>query len=142
MSSKVPWLNPAARSAILNNFALGSILLGYRKRLDFYNKHGVAAPATLMISPTLRCNMKCYGCYAGTHEKRQELSYEEVDEIISGAADAGTNFIIILGGEPFMHPELIDFLGEHPDCFFQIFTNGQMITEKPKHRLEKPSGST
>ena len=69
--------NPAARSAILNNFALGSILLGYRKRLDFYNKHGVATPGTLMISPTLRCNMKCYGCYAGTHEQRQELSYEE-----------------------------------------------------------------
>jgi len=127
--------NPAARSAILNNFALGSILLGYRKRLDFYNKHGVATPATLMISPTLRCNMKCYGCYAGTHEKRQELSYEEVDEIISGAADAGTNFIIILGGEPFMLPWMMDMLEKYPSLAFQIFTNGLLINDEKVERL-------
>ena len=28
-----------------------------------------------------------------------------------------------------MHPELLDILERHPDCYFQIFTNGQFITD-------------
>ena len=28
-----------------------------------------------------------------------------------------------------MHPQLIQILEAHPDCYFQIFTNGQMITD-------------
>jgi len=127
--------NPAARSAILNNFALGCILFGYRKRLDFYNKHNVAPLATLMISPTLRCNMTCYGCYAGTHEHRQELSFEEVDQVVAGSTDAGTNFIIILGGEPFILPWLLDLLEKYPSAAFQIFTNGLLIDDEKVERL-------
>jgi MoaA/NifB/PqqE/SkfB family radical SAM enzyme len=36
-----------------------------------------------------------------------------------------------------MHPELFDFLANHPDCYFQIFTNGQFITEKVATALRK-----
>jgi len=127
--------NPAARSAILNNLILGCLLLGYRKRMDFYNKHGVAPPGTLMISPTLRCNMKCYGCYSGTHEIRDELTREEFDQILSDSFDAGTNFIMILGGEPFMVPWLMDVLEKYSDMAFQIYTNATLIDEEKIERL-------
>ena len=127
--------NPAARSAILNNMILGSILLGYRKRLDFYNKHDVAPPATLMISPTLRCNLRCYGCYSGTHEQRHELTYEEVDAILTDALNAGTNFIIILGGEPFMAPWLLDLVEKYPSMAFLIFTNGTLVDDEKIEKL-------
>ncbi len=127
--------NPAARAAILNNFVLGSFLFGYGKRLEYYNKHGVAPLATLMISPTLRCNMQCYGCYAGTHEQPPELSFDEVDQILNKTSDAGTNFIIFLGGEPFMEPWLLDVMEKHPSIAFQIFTNGTLIDDKKVDRL-------
>ena len=127
--------NPAARSAILNNMILGSILLGYRKRLHFYNQHGVAAPGTLMISPTLRCNMKCYGCYSAKHEQHQELTYDEVDAILSDALDAGTNFIIILGGEPFVVPWLLDLVEKYPSMVFLIFTNGTLVDDEKIGKL-------
>ena len=46
----------------------------------------------------------------------------------------GNSFFGIVGGEPFMHPQLFELLEAHPDCYFQIFTNGQFITdEKAKH---------
>ena len=127
--------NPAARAAVLNNLILGCLLLGYRKRMDFYKKHGVAPPGTLMISPTLRCNLKCYGCYSGTHDRREELSYEEVDQILSDASESGTTFIMILGGEPFMVPWLMDILEKYPSMAFQIFTNATLIDDEKIERL-------
>ncbi|MDX9786185.1 MAG: radical SAM protein [Desulfobacterales bacterium] len=127
--------NPKARSALLNNFILGSILLGYRRRLAFYNEHQVAPPGTLMISPTLRCNLKCYGCYADHHEHKHELTYEEVDAVVTDAAAAGTNFFLFLGGEPFIVPWLLDIVEKHSHNAFLIFTNGQLIDDQKVARL-------
>jgi sulfatase maturation enzyme AslB (radical SAM superfamily) len=49
----------------------------------------------------------------------------------------GNVFFGIVGGEPFMHPHLLDMLAEHPDCYFQIFTNGQFITDERAKRMRK-----
>lgn len=127
--------NPRARSALLNNFILGCLLLGYRKRLDFYNRHGVAPPATLMISPTLRCNLRCYGCATATNEHSEELSFEEVDRIMSDATDSGSNFILMLGGEPFILPWLLDIVEKYSQAAFQIYTNGLLIDDEKIERL-------
>src|ERR671919_38864 len=40
-------------------------------------------------------------------------------------------------GESFMHPELLDFFGDHPDCYFQVFTNGQLITDAVARQLRR-----
>jgi MoaA/NifB/PqqE/SkfB family radical SAM enzyme len=129
--------NPQARSAILNNFILGSLLMGFKKRYAFYEKHQVAPPGTLMISPTKRCNLKCYGCYAATHEPGQELTFDEVDGIISEASIAGTNFVLFLGGEPFMVPWLLDMVEKHTQMAFIIYTNGMLIGGAEIDRLAK-----
>ena len=47
----------------------------------------------------------------------------------------GNVFFGIVGGEPFMHPHLLDMLAEHPDCYFQIFTNGHFITPERAKRM-------
>jgi hypothetical protein len=36
-----------------------------------------------------------------------------------------------------MHPHLIDMLARHPDAYFQVFTNGQFITEDKAKRLRR-----
>ena len=36
-----------------------------------------------------------------------------------------------------LHPDLFDFFAQHPDCFFQLFTNGQMITDKKAKQLRQ-----
>ena len=41
-----------------------------------------------------------------------------------------------------MHPELVDLLAAHPDCYFQLFTNGQFITEKVAKRLREVANAT
>src|SRR5262249_54089310 len=37
----------------------------------------------------------------------------------------------------FMHPHLLDMLAAHPDCYFQVFTNGQFITDEKARRLRR-----
>jgi MoaA/NifB/PqqE/SkfB family radical SAM enzyme len=54
----------------------------------------------------------------------------------------GNSFFGILGGEPFMHPQLLEILERHPDCYFQIFTNGQFITDEIAKKLRKLGNAT
>jgi MoaA/NifB/PqqE/SkfB family radical SAM enzyme len=53
------------------------------------------------------------------------------------AKEMGNVFFGIVGGEPFMHPHLLDMLAEHPDCYFQIFTNGHFITPERARRMRQ-----
>ena len=36
-----------------------------------------------------------------------------------------------------MHPDLLDVLAAHPDCYFQIFTNGHLLTDELAERLRQ-----
>jgi len=65
-----------------------------------------------------------------------------MNRLISDAKKSGNSFFGILGGEPFMHPQLMDILAAHPDCYFQIFTNGQFITEKIAGELRRLGNAT
>ncbi len=54
----------------------------------------------------------------------------------------GNAFFGILGGEPFLHRELLDFLEGQPDVYFQVFTNGHFITDEVAKRLRKMGNVT
>ncbi len=47
----------------------------------------------------------------------------------------GSYFYGILGGEPLMYKQLTDVFAAHPDCYFQLFTNGTLFTEKVAMQL-------
>ena len=63
--------------------------------------------------------------------KQEKIEADQLHRLIREASEAGNSFFGILGGEPFMYKGLLDILAEHPDCYFQVFTNGQLIT--PEH---------
>jgi MoaA/NifB/PqqE/SkfB family radical SAM enzyme len=60
-----------------------------------------------------------------------------MDRMIHQAKAMGNSFFGILGGEPFMHGELMQIFANHPDCYFQVFTNGQFITDEIARELRK-----
>jgi MoaA/NifB/PqqE/SkfB family radical SAM enzyme len=105
-------------------------------------KRGEFFPPFLYISILNSCNLRCQGCWVDVDKPREVIKLDELNKIVNDAKKHGNSFFGILGGEPFMHPELFDFLAMHPDCFFQIFTNGQMITEKAATNLRKLGNST
>ncbi len=110
----------------------------FKKRL----KKGIYFPPFLYISILNSCNLRCQGCWVDVDKPQVKIELDELNKIVNDAREHGNSFFGILGGEPFMYPELFDFLAQHPDCFFQVFTNGQMITPKNARLLRKVANAT
>jgi MoaA/NifB/PqqE/SkfB family radical SAM enzyme len=91
-------------------------------------------PPFLYLSIINSCNLRCQGCWVDVEEK-DSIDLDTLSRTITDAKQHGNAFFGILGGEPFMHPQLLDLLAAHPDCYFQVFTNGQFITGKVAKEL-------
>ncbi len=83
------------------------------------------------------CNLRCQGCWVDVAAKQQVIDAAAMRKLINEAKAAGNVFFGIVGGEPFMHPNLLDILAEHPECYFQIFTNGHFITDEVAKRIRQ-----
>jgi len=110
----------------------------YKRRL----KQGVHFPPFLFISVINSCQLRCQGCWVDVESPRQMISLDDMNRLISDAKKHGNSYFGILGGEPFLHPQLFEILEAHPDCYFQIFTNGQLITEEAAERLRRAGNAT
>ncbi|QDU56526.1 pyrroloquinoline quinone biosynthesis protein PqqE [Aeoliella mucimassa] len=110
----------------------------YKQRL----KKGVHFPPFLFISIINSCQLRCQGCWVDVSSPRQMLSLEELDRLVTDSKKHGNSFFGLLGGEPFMHPQMLELLARHPDCYFQIFTNGQLITDEVAAKLRKLGNAT
>jgi MoaA/NifB/PqqE/SkfB family radical SAM enzyme len=104
-------------------------------------KRGEYFPPFLYLSIINSCNLRCQGCWVDVEEK-DAIDLDALNRTITDAKRHGNSFFGILGGEPLMHPQLLDLLAAHPDCYFQIFTNGQLITEKVARRLREIGNAT
>ena len=98
-------------------------------------KKGEYFPPFLYISVLNSCNLRCQGCWVDVAAKQEKIEAEQLHRLIREASEAGNSFFGILGGEPFMYKGLLDILAEHPDCYFQIFTNGQLITDEVAKKM-------
>ena len=98
-------------------------------------------PPFLYISVINSCNLRCQGCWVDVAAKQARIEPAAMNRLIGEAKAMGNSFFGILGGEPFIHPQLLDLFAAHPDCYFQVFTNGQFITEKIAKRLPRRSNS-
>src|SRR5438445_10718182 len=97
-------------------------------------KRGEYFPPFLYLSIINSCNLRCQGCWVDVEEK-DAIDIDLLNRTITDAKRHGNAFFGILGCEPFMHPRLLDLLAAHPDCYFQLFTTEQFITEKVTKRL-------
>ncbi len=114
-----------------------SVML-FKKRM----KQGIHFPPFLYLSILNSCNLRCQGCWVDVEAPRNAIDLDTLNRTVNNAREHGNSFFGILGGEPFMHPELLDFIAQHPDCYFQIFTNGQFITEKVAQSLRQLGNAT
>lgn len=100
-------------------------------------KRGEFFPPFLYISVINSCNLRCQGCWVDVAAKQQVIDKAAMNRLLTDAKQAGNSFFGIVGGEPFMHPELLEILAAHPDCYFQVFTNGHFITPAVARELRR-----
>ncbi|HYE12000.1 MAG TPA: radical SAM protein [Patescibacteria group bacterium] len=89
------------------------------------------------LSVTERCNLRCKDCANGMQYYKRPVHYEKETMInafkrIADAADI-VELVRIMGGEPFLHPELHSILDElskiHNVNQIEIITNGTILPD-------------
>ncbi len=100
-------------------------------------KAGQFFPPYLYISIINSCNLRCQGCWVDVASKQQVIDLPAMNRMLNEAKAMGNSFFGLLGGEPFMHRELLEILRAHPDAYFQVFTNGQFITDDIAKELRR-----
>ncbi len=122
------------------NFGLKGVVSveRFKRRL----KQGIHFPPFLYISVINSCNLKCQGCWVDVQSPRKMIDKATLNRVIREAKRRGNSYFGILGGEPFLHPDLLDVFDAHPDCYFQVFTNGQLITDAVARRLRDAGNVT
>ena len=111
----------------------GLSVLRHKSRL----KRGEVFPPFLYVSIINSCNLRCQGCWVDVAHKQKTIDPPAFRKLIREAKQMGNSFFGIVGGEPFMHPQLLDMLAEFPECYFQIFTNGHFITDERAKRIRE-----
>lgn len=127
---------PSAARALLR--FLSTWAIDMRRRSEAGDA-GQAAPCTVVIDPTDRCNLFCPGCYAKSSCDGSDLSYQQMTDIIDEVIDMGVTLITLSGGEPFLREkedQLITRLAaKYKDRGFLIYSNGTLIDEQIARRL-------
>jgi MoaA/NifB/PqqE/SkfB family radical SAM enzyme len=120
--------HPHHRKKIISNFIINQLLVGTNHRKAFEAEKGFYPPDAMILSPTMRCNLKCYGCYSGSYPQ-EDLPFEVIDRVVGECKEMGIHLVLLTGGEPFLRKDLFDLFEKHPDSIFQIYTNGSLIDE-------------
>ena len=118
------------------NFLANAVWFGKDQRAKL-KEEGGEVPWIILLSPSMRCNLRCTGCYAGNYSKKDDIAKEEVDRLVKEARDLGIYYIIILGGEPFINDYMLDIYEKYSDVMFSPFSNGTMITAEVADRIKK-----
>ena len=63
-------------------------------------KYQCNIPWLILFDPTDACNMHCVGCWSGTYGHKHNLTFEEMDKIVTEGKELGTYLYMMTGGEP------------------------------------------
>jgi MoaA/NifB/PqqE/SkfB family radical SAM enzyme len=124
-------------SRTVSNLVVNSLWQGGARRSAWERANDAKAPFIILMSPTMRCNLDCVGCYAGEYDQADDLPMSVIDRVVSEARDLGIHAFTLLGGEPFVREDVLDLFERNSDCDFLVFTNGTLIDEALADRLAK-----
>ena len=129
-------LSPHCLKAVANTLFINGLLRSSAVRREFARKQGFDPPFTLLISPTMQCNLKCVGCYSGRYVREKGLPNDLLDRILAEARDMGILFVTFSGGEPLTRKDdLFELIRKYNDMYFMFYTNGTLISDSLADRL-------
>ena len=98
-----------------------------RKNREIYNCN---IPWLILFDPTSACNMHCVGCWSGTYGHKNNLSFEDMDKIVTQGKELGVHLYLMTGGEPMVRKrDVLRLLEKHNDVELSLYTNSTLIDE-------------
>ena len=122
--------DPEVLKATFMNFFLNANIIGWPKQEENRKKYNCNIPWAILLDPTSACNLHCTGCWAAEYGHKLNLSYEDLDRIITQGKELGIYFYMYTGGEPLVRKaDIIKLCEKHYDCEFHAFTNGTLVDD-------------
>ena len=123
--------NPNVAKMAALNLGYEAFFRGTKTVRKNREKYDCNIPWLILFDPTSACNMHCAGCWSGTYGHKHNLSYEDMDKIISQGKELGIYLYMMTGGEPLVRKkDILRLAEEHNDVELSIYTNSTLIDEE------------
>lgn len=123
-------IDPHVVKTTVLNLGYQAAFYGYSKTSEFAKENGYRLPWIILMDPTSACNKHCTGCWAAEYGNKLNLSYEDLDSIVTQGEELGIYFYMMTGGEPLIRKnDIVKLARKHNKCMFYAFTNGTLIDE-------------
>ena len=123
-------VDPDVFKTIFTNFIVNANLVGAKRQKEMRAKYNCNIPWAILLDPTSACNLHCIGCWAAEYGNRLNLTFDELDSIVTQGKELGTFVYLFTGGEPLVRKkDIIALCEKHNDCVFISFTNGTLIDD-------------
>ena len=113
------------------NLGFDAMLYGTKLMHESREKYQCNIPWLILMDPTSACNLKCTGCWAAEYGHLLNLSFEDMDRVITQGKELGIYLYMLTGGEPLVRKkDVIRLCEKHNDCVFHAFTNGTLVDDE------------
>jgi len=128
-----------ASKAILRRFMDMGVLSSTEEAGNPYQvKRRTTSLKRLFVEVTRECNLSCQHCYnARSNDAHPVMSPMQFQNIMEQAHEMGVIQVDVTGGEPLLHPHILDILGCCTDMgmVINLYTNGSLLDRTLCRRL-------
>lgn len=112
------------------NLGFQSAFLGTKTIRKMREVHNCNIPWLILMDPTSACNLHCTGCWAAEYGNKLNLTFDELDRIVTQGKELGIYFYMMTGGEPLVRKaDIIKLCEKHEECAFHCYTNGTLVDQ-------------
>ena len=131
-------LDPNVAKMTALNLGFEAAFYGTKTIRKMRQVHHCNIPWLILMDPTSACNLRCTGCWAAEYGYKLNLTYEELDDIVTQGKELGIYFYMFTGGEPLVRKaDILKLCKKHHDVAFHSFTNGTLIDEEFCKEVQK-----
>lgn len=123
--------NPHVAKMTALNLGYQAAFAGTKKIRKMREVHDCSIPWLILMDPTSACNLHCTGCWAAEYGHKLNLTFEDMDSIVTQGKKLGIYFYMMTGGEPLVRKaDIIRLCEKHNNCAFHCYTNGTLVDQK------------
>ncbi|MDO4617874.1 MAG: radical SAM protein [Lachnospiraceae bacterium] len=123
--------DPYVAKITLMNLGYNAFFKGTKMIRENREKYQCNIPWLILFDPTTACNMHCAGCWSGTYGHKFNLSFEDMDKIVTQGKELGVYLYMMTGGEPLVRKaDILKLAEKHHDVEFAFYTNSTLIDEE------------
>ena len=138
MNRIIDEIDPHVLKTTALNLGYEAFFYGTKTIRKMREVHQCNVPWLILMDPTSACNLHCTGCWAAEYGNRLNLTFEEMDNVITQGKELGIYFYMFTGGEPLVRKaDIIKLCEKHNDCAFLAYTNGTLVDEAFCEQMQK-----